>query len=77
MVHALASLTVYFHRMGWGVTLPLFPYGDRFRKQRRLMWQHFNPQAVVSFRPKQEEKSRYYLNSLLDSPEDFLKHVNR
>ncbi|KAI5122654.1 hypothetical protein M0805_007916 [Coniferiporia weirii] len=63
--------------MGWGLTLPLLPYGDRFRKHRRMMQKHFGQQAITSFRPMQEDEVRKFLRHLLAKPENFLGHIHR
>lgn len=57
--------------------MPFLTYGDQFRAQRRLMQQHLNSQAVASYRALQVEQVRILLRSLLASPGEFIKHVNR
>ncbi|KAH8116038.1 cytochrome P450 [Phellopilus nigrolimitatus] len=61
---------------GWGITMPLLPYGPRLRKQRRMMQKHFNPQAITSFRTLQEEEVRKFLGHLLARPTNFLGDVH-
>ena len=53
------------------------PYGDRFRKHRRLMSQVLNSQAVVAYRELQTNSTKGLLKSLLDSPERFDHHILR
>ncbi|KAH8114944.1 cytochrome P450 [Phellopilus nigrolimitatus] len=62
---------------GLGNTMPFMRYGERFRLQRRLMQQHFNSQAIPSFRPLQHEQVSIFLKNMLTSPERLVHHVHR
>ncbi|KAI0298977.1 cytochrome P450 monooxygenase [Multifurca ochricompacta] len=62
--------------MGWDASLPQLPYGPRFRKQRRLILEHFT-KGVSSFRPTQRRETYILLRGLLESPGAFLQHVRR
>ena len=62
--------------MGWDGILSLLPYGDKFRKQRR-MFQYFNPQVVHRLRSIQEAELYTLLDDVLTSPENFSMHINR
>ena len=50
-------------------------YGDYWRQHRRLFHQHFRPVAVPQYHSRQAKGVRRLLRSLLDTPEDFLKHI--
>ncbi len=62
--------------MGWDASLPQLPYGPRFRKQRRLIQDHFN-KSVHAFRPIQRAEVYTLLYGLLESPDAFLQHIRR
>ncbi|TDL28096.1 cytochrome P450 [Rickenella mellea] len=62
--------------MSWDSFLTFLPYGDRFRKYRRLMQQHFNSTAVNKFKPLQIEETHRFLKNMLDSPEQFERHIH-
>ncbi|EJD04870.1 cytochrome P450 [Fomitiporia mediterranea MF3/22] len=62
---------------GTEMLMPFITYGERFRAQRRLMQQHFNSQAISSFRPLQSAQLSIYLKNLLMSPENFTNHTYR
>lgn len=62
--------------MGWDASLPQLPYGPRFRKQRRLIQDHFI-KGVHSFRPTQLTEARILLRGLLETPDAFLQHIRR
>ena len=53
------------------------PYGDRFRKHRRLISQVLNLQAVVQFRGLQTSVAQRLLKDLLSEPEKFEHHILR
>ncbi|KAI5122656.1 hypothetical protein M0805_007918 [Coniferiporia weirii] len=63
--------------MGWGRSLQSLPYGDLFRKHRRMMQKYFGQQAVTSFRSTQEIEVRRLLQNLLAKPDDFIGHIHR
>lgn len=63
--------------MGWDRVLAFLPYGDRFRKHRKMIQQHFNAQAVVRFQPLQRTEIYVLLHNLLKSPEVFDNHIKR
>ena len=65
------SIVVFLCRMGWSNSLPFLDYGDKFRRQRRLMTQYFNPRNVGMFNEAQEQGVYIFLNDLLNDPYDF------
>lgn len=62
--------------MGWDASLPQLPYGPRFRKQRRLIQDHFI-KGAHAFRPTQLTEARILLRGLLETPDAFLQHIRR
>ncbi|KAI0045176.1 cytochrome P450 [Auriscalpium vulgare] len=63
--------------MGWDSVITNLPYGDRFRKHRRMIWDHFNPQSVMAFRPLQRSEACVFLLGLAETPEELIRHVRR
>lgn len=63
--------------MGWSASLSFLPYGDRWRRQRRLMQRYFGAQAVQMFRPVQQARVRAFLRELLGDPDNFANSINR
>jgi cytochrome P450 len=63
--------------MGWGAILAFLPYGDRFRRQRRLVQNHFNQQAVAAYQPVQQKEIYGMVNRLMKTPEEFVHHIHR
>ncbi|EGN94699.1 hypothetical protein SERLA73DRAFT_187753 [Serpula lacrymans var. lacrymans S7.3] len=63
--------------MGWELVLTQMPYGDRFKRHRRLFQDHFSRSMVQSFRPIQTQEVHNLLNGLITRPEWFQTHVRR
>ncbi|EKM55880.1 uncharacterized protein PHACADRAFT_209392 [Phanerochaete carnosa HHB-10118-sp] len=60
---------------GWDRAWALSPYGDAWREYRRLFHHHFRPMAVPQYHHKQTKAVRRLLHLLLDTPDDFMKHI--
>lgn len=69
--------SILYHRFDTKNMMAFLRYGNRFRAQRRLMQQHFNSQAISSFRPLQYVQVSAFLKNILASPEEFIDHANR
>ncbi|KAF5314896.1 hypothetical protein D9619_007188 [Psilocybe cf. subviscida] len=61
--------------MGWDFNAALMPYGQRWRRQRRLFQQAFKRVASLAYRPEQTRKVNDMLYGLLTSPDDFRAHA--
>ncbi|PPR02448.1 hypothetical protein CVT24_001997 [Panaeolus cyanescens] len=62
--------------VGWKNTLVLLPYGDRFRRYRRLFYRLIGTHASVKrFHPSSELEARAFLRRLVVSPEQLANHV--
>lgn len=62
--------------MGCSWAFSLMPYGDAWRKNRKLFHRFFNITAVKQYDEKIYEAMNVFLNRLSESPERFLKHVH-
>ncbi|GJE97960.1 cytochrome P450 [Phanerochaete sordida] len=75
-IYSDRQTTVMIHELtGWHRALAFIPYGDYWRKHRRLFNQHFRAAAVPQYHLKQIKAVRRLLQHLLDSPKDFLDHI--
>ncbi|TFK43282.1 cytochrome P450 [Crucibulum laeve] len=64
--------------VGWKNTLVLLPYGDRFRRYRRLFHKLIgSPVAMKRFHHVEELETRRFLRNLLLNPEDLPKHIRK
>ncbi|GLB43502.1 putative cytochrome p450 [Lyophyllum shimeji] len=60
--------------MGWEFNIALIPYGDKWRRHRRLFQQNFKKEASLTYQPVQTRKIHEMLYSLLTDPEDYALH---
>ena len=64
-------------RMKWDSNISLMPYGVWWRRHRRSFHQYFNISAVSKYLPIQRREVRAFLRRLLDTPDDFLHHIEQ
>lgn len=64
--------------VGWKNTLVLLPYGDRFRRSRRLFHKLIGSQAAMArFFPQEELETRRFLRRVLTKPDDLAVHIRK
>ncbi|EPS93960.1 hypothetical protein FOMPIDRAFT_1170095 [Fomitopsis schrenkii] len=64
--------------LGWGPSLPVFPLGDRLRKQRRWVHESFYDKAALdAAEPIQLREAGVLLSGLLDSPHRYEEHLKQ
>ena len=68
---------VLLARMGWGKSLAFLRYGDSLKKQRKMIQPHWSSQSVTRYHAVQYDETYRLLDSLLDHPSDFEKHLER
>ncbi|KAF9450386.1 cytochrome P450 [Macrolepiota fuliginosa MF-IS2] len=61
--------------MGWEYLLSFLPYGDWWRRQRRVFHEYFHPNIVHKYQNIQLNTARAFLRRLLKSPDDFVLHI--
>ncbi|RDB29405.1 hypothetical protein Hypma_016002 [Hypsizygus marmoreus] len=61
--------------MGWDFNTGLMPYGDRWRRHRRLFHQNFRKDAALAFQPTQTQKTHEFLVNMLSSPDNYAMHT--
>lgn len=67
--HPLSSL-------GWtDVNSVILPYGELWRRHRRLLHELFRPEAAARYQEIQTKKIHDTLRGILDTPENFMMHV--
>ncbi|KAF8524543.1 cytochrome P450 [Hysterangium stoloniferum] len=65
------------HLMGFDWSFVLMPYGDRWRRNRRMFHQHFYPGAIKAYQPLQIKHARDLLKRLQETPHDFMDHTRQ
>ncbi|KAF7313515.1 hypothetical protein HMN09_00507400 [Mycena chlorophos] len=64
--------------VGWKNSLVLLPYGDRFRRFRRLFHSIIGSRtAMKQFHPTEELETRRFLRRVLAKPDDLSKHIRK
>ncbi|KAI8996325.1 O-methylsterigmatocystin oxidoreductase [Trametes punicea] len=58
--------SILIEMTGWNWALVLKRYGERWRRVRREVWQHFHPNALGQYRATQLLESRRFLRKLLN-----------
>ncbi|KAI0928027.1 hypothetical protein AcW2_004170 [Taiwanofungus camphoratus] len=69
------DFTVVGELMGLDQCMPLLPYGDEWRAQRKLAHVVLNPAAVKTYHVVQEDVAALLSKQLLDTPAEFFHHV--
>ncbi|KAJ7319135.1 putative monooxygenase [Mycena albidolilacea] len=60
---------------GYGELFILQPYGDNWRKQRKVIAQDFSPSTVRRYYPLQEKEARKLVHGILDNPSTFARQI--
>ncbi|PPQ65600.1 hypothetical protein CVT26_000549 [Gymnopilus dilepis] len=64
--------------VGWKNTMVLLPYGDRFRRYRRMCHSLIgSAQTIQRFYPSEELEARRFLRRVLNKPADLSAHVRK
>ncbi|KAF8128421.1 cytochrome P450 [Boletus edulis] len=61
--------------MGWDWSFGHMPYGERWRKHRKMFERQFRPVEAQTFWPLQQKEAHTLLRSILDSQEDLIEHL--
>ncbi|KAJ3797340.1 cytochrome P450 [Lentinula aff. detonsa] len=61
--------------IGWNRDLLLLPYGEDFKAHRRLFQQEFHPNNSLLHRPHEKKALVVFLNRLLETPDEWLTHI--
>jgi cytochrome P450 len=63
--------------MGWGETVVLMPYNERFKNYRKLLKVGLNTNVTREYWPLIEKEIGHSLVRLLDDPDTFTKNFRR
>ncbi|KAI0826821.1 CyP450 monooxygenase [Trametes gibbosa] len=61
--------------IGWEWGFGFMPYGQQWRRHRRLFWQHFHPGVISKYHSYQREASSKFLQKLFTTPEALEDHI--
>ncbi|KAH9167840.1 cytochrome P450 [Lactarius sanguifluus] len=71
----LKTLTELLDLGSW--SLSFFPYGSKWRDWTKALYVHLQPAGVHRYHPVQVKAARQLLSNLLDTPQDFLRHIRQ
>lgn len=71
------STTMLRDVLGWDWIIGFMPYGEWWRRHRKVFHTYFNPKAVVAQYPVQRKAAHGFMKSLLESPAKFEDHATR
>ncbi|BGP43937.1 hypothetical protein JCM10449v2_007994 [Rhodotorula kratochvilovae] len=60
-----------------GLRMTFMPYGDLWRRERRLLHQLTSPASAASYEEIQEMESAQFVRDMLDKPKEFWGHCQR
>ncbi|KAI0330488.1 cytochrome P450 [Cubamyces sp. BRFM 1775] len=60
--------TVLMHLVGQDKNFSFMPYDNRWRRDRRVFWQHFHPGVVPRYQQIQRDATQKFLLRLLEAP---------
>ena len=64
--------------MGWGDTLGLTSYGDKFREYRRLLHRFIGTRNAIEVHANlQEREAQNFLRRVLNDPDNVQEHIRR
>ncbi|KDQ16408.1 hypothetical protein BOTBODRAFT_31081 [Botryobasidium botryosum FD-172 SS1] len=61
--------------MGLGKIVGLLPYGDTWKRHRKLLHSVLGKNVITQHRSVQQRHARWYLQTLLEKPEDFIQSL--
>ena len=72
----LVKISVQY-RMNSRIAMSLMPYGQWWRKHRRLFHEYFHRSAVTKYQPIQRQEAQAFLRRLLVTPDNFFHHIRQ
>ena len=64
-------------RMHWGISIAFMPYGQWWRRHRKLFHEYFHHNAVTKYQPIQRQEVQAFLRRLLVTPDNFFHHIRQ
>ncbi|KAH7890379.1 cytochrome P450 [Phlebopus sp. FC_14] len=61
--------------MGWDWSFGHMPYGERWKKHRKMFERQFRPAVAPTYWPIQRKEAHSLLRNILESPQDLIEHL--
>ncbi|PIL22693.1 cytochrome P450 [Ganoderma sinense ZZ0214-1] len=75
VVNSSRALSTAVEMAGWAWSMAFMPYGQWWRRHRRVFWQYFHPGAIFEYQGVLEQGAYRLLSRLLTTPENFEEHL--
>lgn len=62
---------------GWDFNFAFMQYGDTWRAHRRIVHQHFGPEAIRNYHPLLISRNNNLLQNLLEEPETMVEQLKQ
>ncbi|KAF5321607.1 hypothetical protein D9619_002026 [Psilocybe cf. subviscida] len=62
---------------GCAEMIPFTPYGDKFKRRRRLMHETLGPRSISNYHEGLQVETIRFVQSLLADPKDYIRHIRR
>ncbi|KAH7909414.1 cytochrome P450 [Hygrophoropsis aurantiaca] len=69
------SLPMINDLMGWDWSFGHMPYGERWKKHRKMFERQFRPAVAPTYWPIQRKEAHALLRNILDNPDDLAEHL--
>lgn len=57
--------------------IPFTPYGDKFKRRRRLMQQTLGPRSISNYHEGLQVETKRFVQSLIADPKNYIQHIRR
>nr|VWO95115.1 N/A [Ganoderma boninense] len=75
VVNSSRAVSTAVEMAGWEWSMAFMPYGQWWRRHRRVFWQYFHPGAIPKYQGVLEHGASRLLSRLLATPENFEEHL--
>ena len=71
------NINLFTIRTGWHREFGFMPYGETWRRHRRMFHEYFRPQAIPQYHSAMLKGARGLLELLVNKPTNFLRHIRQ
>ncbi|KAM5539391.1 hypothetical protein V8D89_006843 [Ganoderma adspersum] len=75
VINSSRPVSTAVEMVGWEWSIAFMPYGQWWRRHRRVFWQYFHPGAIPKYQDVLEQGAHRLLSRLLKTPENFEEHI--
>ncbi|OJA07818.1 hypothetical protein AZE42_03417 [Rhizopogon vesiculosus] len=69
------ELPMIYDLMGWDWSFGHMPYGERWKKHRKMFERQFRPVVTPTYWPIQRKEAHGLIRNILDTPGDLIEHL--